>query len=222
MAPRTMTFGPLQVTYDDSVLEPRPWTLLQATWAAELATTAPPGPILELCAGAGQIGQAAAVLTGRDLVQVEVDRRTCGFAEANAAANVTRSSVDVRCGDLERAVRQDERFPIVLADPPYLPSDEVEEWEDDPERAIDGGEDGLDLLRRVAALAPGWLRPGGHVLVETSARQVAAARTAFARHGLPVRVLTDEDGGGAVLVARLPPDGPGEAVENAAAAPTHG
>ena len=86
MPTETMTFGPLVVAFDERVLRPRPWTLLQASWAAELAVGAPAGPILELCSGAGHIGQAAAVLSGRGLVQVDVDPHACALAEANAAA----------------------------------------------------------------------------------------------------------------------------------------
>ena len=56
---RTMTFGDLEIAYDDRVLTPRPWTALQSEWAAELLESAPAGPVLELCAGAGQIGLLA-------------------------------------------------------------------------------------------------------------------------------------------------------------------
>jgi len=53
--------------------------------------------------------------------------------------------------------------------------------------ALDGGADGLDVLRRVAAGAPGWLRPGGHLLIETSERQAPLAAAAFAEYGLRPR-----------------------------------
>lgn len=121
MTAETMTFGPLVVTFDDRVLRPRPWTLLQASWAAELAPDLPPGPILELCSGAGHIGQAAAVLTGRGVVQVDADPHACALAVVNAEANASAGRVEVRCGELGTAVRADERFPLVLLDPPYLP-----------------------------------------------------------------------------------------------------
>jgi methylase of polypeptide subunit release factors len=167
MPVETMEFGPLVVTFDDQVLTPRPWTMLQASWAAEVATDLPPGPILELCSGVGHIGQAAAVLTGRSLVQVDVDAHACVLAEANAAANVPAGRVQVRCGDLEEVLGAGERFALVLADPPYLPGDEVDDWPDDPDHAIDGGEDGLDLLRRCLAVAGAHLQDGGAVLLQT-------------------------------------------------------
>ena len=83
---RSQVFGPLVVRYDERVLTPRPWTLMQSLWAAELAAQATAGPILELCAGAGQIGLAAAALTGRALVQVEADPVAADYARTNAAA----------------------------------------------------------------------------------------------------------------------------------------
>ena len=166
MPAETMQFGPLVVTFDDRVLRPRPWTLLQASWAADLALDLPPGPILELCSGAGHIGQATASLTGRGVVQVDVDPHACALAEANAAANLPAGAVQVRCGDVDTAVRAGERFPLVLADPPYLPGHEVDDWPHDPVHAIDGGPDGLHLPRRCLAVAGAHVDAGGVVLLQ--------------------------------------------------------
>src|SRR5690606_34915582 len=68
---RSVVIGGLTIAYDDRVLEPRPWTVLQSRWAAELARDVPPGPILELFAGVGHIGLVAATACGRELVQVD-------------------------------------------------------------------------------------------------------------------------------------------------------
>ena len=161
-----LTFGPLVVTFDERVLRPRPWTMLQSSWAADLAADLPPGPVLELCSGAGHIGQAAAALTGRGLVQVDVDPHACALAEVNADTNGLGDRVEVRCGELDAMIRADERFPLVLADPPYLPRDQLHAWPEDPTLAIDGGPDGLDLLRRCVAVAGAHVEPGGAVLLQ--------------------------------------------------------
>ena len=63
---RTIAFGPLTIAYDALVLEPRQWTTIQSEWARELLATAPPGPVLELCTGAGHIGLLAVTGTTRD------------------------------------------------------------------------------------------------------------------------------------------------------------
>jgi methylase of polypeptide subunit release factors len=180
---RTCKFGPLVVSYDDRVLRPRPWTLRQSEWAAELAAVAPAGAILELCAGAGQIGLAAAVQADRDLVQIEADPVAAGFARRNAAAAGWSARVDVRVGNLQDALRADESFPVVVADPPYLPTVEVATWPEDPITAIDGGPDGLELITACLAVSARHLQAGGSLLLQVAgpaqAEQVAALLSAL-------------------------------------------
>jgi release factor glutamine methyltransferase len=177
---RSCRFGPLLIDYDDRVLAPRPWTLAQSRWAADLARSAAPGPMLELCAGAGQIGLAAAVLADRDLCQVEADPIAAGYAAENAARAGRANRVEVRVARLEAALRPGELFPLMLADPPYLRSAEVSGWPDDPVAAIDGGDDGLAVSRSVLSVARDHLIGGGHLLL-----QVAGATQAATVAGLP-------------------------------------
>ncbi|WP_199424720.1 methyltransferase [Actinotalea solisilvae] len=198
-----MDFGPLVVTYDERVLRPRAWTLLQAEWAAELSHDLPAGPVLELCSGAGHIGQATAVLTGRDLVQVDADPHACTLARANAAANVRSVAVEVRCGDLAASTLPGERFAIVLADPPYLRRDEVEAWPQDPTHAIDGGDDGLELPRRCLPVAGEHVSPGGVVLLQALGRaQVEQLADDVAAAGLELVEVRAEDERRAVALLR--------------------
>jgi release factor glutamine methyltransferase len=70
--------------------------------------------------------------------------------------------------------------------------------------ALDGGADGLDILRRVAAAAPLWLAPGGHLLTETSERQAPQAAAALADCGLIPRVVASEDLGATVVIGTRP------------------
>lgn len=161
----TCEFGPLLVEYDDRVLRPRPWTLLQSDWAVDLAPHLPPGPILELCAGAGHIGLAASVRARRPLVQVEADSTAAGFAHRNAAA-IGACDVDIRCAPMVEALRRDEVFPLILADPPYLPSADVALFPHDPPVAIDGGADGLDVIRMCLDVVREHLAPSGACLLQ--------------------------------------------------------
>lgn len=192
-----MDFGPIVVEFDDGVLRPRPWTVLQSEWAAELAQHAPAGAILELCAGAGHIGLAAAVLTGRDLVQVEVDPAAARLAVRNAA-NAGRRT-DVRVGSMEHALSAHERFPIVLADPPYLPSAEVSAWPSDPVRAIDGGPDGLRLVRMSLRVAARHLAAGGDVLLQVAGAGQAGQLAHELPAGLTIREIRSADERRAVM-----------------------
>lgn len=163
---RTLEFGPLRIAYDDRVLEPRPWTFAQSEWAAELLADAPPGRILELCSGAGQIGLAAAVLTGRDVVLVDASEAACEISVRNAADAGLGGRVDVRNGPMDAVLREDERFALVLADPPYIPSADTTAYPEDPLTAIDGGGDGLDLARLCLSVAAAHLEVGHEVLLQ--------------------------------------------------------
>lgn len=165
------TFGPLEIAFDDDdVLTPRGWTIEQARWAIEVSPSLPDGPVLELCCGAGHIGLVVAVETGRALVQVDDDVAACGYARRNADAAGVAS--DVRCAAIDDAVGSDERFAVIVADPPYVPSDQTDRFDADPDHAIDGGTDGLAVARRCLDLAATCVLPGGAVLIQAGgARQ---------------------------------------------------
>jgi release factor glutamine methyltransferase len=75
----------------------------------------------------------------------------------------------------------------------------------EPRVALDGGADGLDVLRRVAAGAPLWLAPGGHLLVETSERQAPRAAEAVGRDGLIPRVAHSARLNATVVIGTRPP-----------------
>lgn len=195
----TCQFGPLEVVYDEKVLEPRAWTLAQSQWAADLAPGSGPGPLLELCAGVGHIGLAAAVLADRDLVQVEADPTAAAYAVANARRAQRSDRVEVRLSPLDRAIRTGERFPVVIADPPYLRTRDVSRFPEDPRLAIDGGEDGLAIVRGCLAIAAGHLVEGGALVLQVAgqaqADEVAAMATddpASALRLEETRVVDDE------------------------------
>jgi methylase of polypeptide subunit release factors len=172
-SPALFPFGPLQIAYDGDLLRPRAWTIEQSRWAIDLAPALPDGPILELCCGAGQIGLLVGHETGRPLVQVDDHDDACGFARINARNAGVES--DVRCARLTTAVRDGERFPIILADPPYIPTGETDEHADDPEHAIDGGRDGLDVARTCLDVARRHLAPGGAILLQLGGADQAEA-----------------------------------------------
>jgi release factor glutamine methyltransferase len=142
---QVVDFHGLRIEYDGRVLEPRPWTAAQSRWAAELIRAAPPGPVLELCAGAGHIGLLAVSLAPRPLVCVDADAVACDFLRRNAAA--AGVDVDVREGMMDAVLDDHEEFAVIVADPPWVPTAEVRRFPADPVFAIDGGADGLALVR---------------------------------------------------------------------------
>jgi release factor glutamine methyltransferase len=177
----SMTFGSLSIAYDEHVLEPRPWVLLQSEWAQELLAAAPPGPVLELCTGAGHIGLMSLVGNDRRLVAVDANPTACRWARDNAEANGLADRVEVREGRLEEAVRPGERFALVVADPPWVPRADVGRFPEDPVLAIDGGDDGLDVARACLDTAADALDPGGSLLLQlgTDAQAEALADERF-------------------------------------------
>lgn len=175
--PWRMRFGHLAIEYDARVLRPRAWTADQSTWAADLLSTAPAGPVLELCCGAGHIGLLAVAGSQRSLVAVDANPAACEFARANAASAGLADRVEIREGDLRTAVGAEERFAVVIADPPYLPSDQTSRYPDDPVIAIDGGPDGMGLVWECLRVVARHLLPGGSAVLQLRSldqlRQVA-------------------------------------------------
>lgn len=166
-----LEFGHLQIVFDERVLRPRPWTVAQSQWAAELLHTLPVmGRVLELCAGAGHIGLLALAMGGAStqhrLVAVDASPVACGYARLNADAAGLGSRVDVREGRIEDVLQPDERFDLVIADPPWVPSSDVGRFPRDPVVAIDGGDDGLDVARSCLGAIESHLVPGGSAVLQ--------------------------------------------------------
>lgn len=200
---RTIDFGELEITFDDHVLEPRAWTAGQSRWANELATDRPPGPVLELCAGAGQIGLLTIHGTSRRLVAVDGDADACAWIRHNAAAAGLSGVVEVRHGQLLQACRPDERFPVIVADPPWVPHDEIGRFPQDPVVAIDGGPDGLDVARQCLQVISGHLMRGGVALIQLGTTGQAERLQADMPDGLAITEVRGEPDRG--VVARIDP-----------------
>jgi methylase of polypeptide subunit release factors len=182
-------FGGLVISYDESVLPPRRWTSMQSIWAAGLLRNSPPGRLLELCAGAGQIGLLTVAMEPRQLLMVDLNPRACEIARSNAAANGLVAPVDVRHGDLQDVIRADEQFVGVIADPPWVPSAQTGRFPGDPLHTIDGGHDGLDVVRACLQVISRHLAVGGWALLQlgTEAQAATVAEWSLAeRLGLEV------------------------------------
>lgn len=170
-----VAFGPLTITFDERVLRPRPWTVGQSEWAAELLTGAPAGPVLELCSGAGQIGLLAVHGSDRRLVCVDANPVACAYTLQNAAAAGLADRVEVRNGDLATMVPTDERYALVVADPPWVPAADTGRFPEDPLLAIDGGTDGLVVAIACVEVAAAHLLSGASLLIQLgNVEQVAA------------------------------------------------
>jgi methylase of polypeptide subunit release factors len=197
----SMDFDGLTIAFDERVLRPRPWTAEQSRWAAALLKGLGPGAVLELCAGAGQIGLAAVAESARRLVCVDADPVAAMFAERNARAAGMSDRVQVRQTRLSDSLARDEVFALIIADPPWVRRIHTGRFPDDPLFAIDGGEDGLDVARACLEVIGGHLAPEGVALLQLGgAGQAAALEPELGMAGLrTVEVRTYQSG----AVARL-------------------
>ena len=167
---QSMVFGHLPIAFDERVLRPRPWTVAQSRWAAELlATVRGPSTVLELCAGAGHIGLLALAMADAlpvRLVTVDVNPAACEHARRNAEAAGLSERVEVREGRINAVLASHEQFELVIADPPWVTRSETDRYPDDPLVAIDGGADGLDVVRACLRASESHLVPGGSVVLQ--------------------------------------------------------
>lgn len=188
-------FAGLRITVEPGVFVPRRRT----EFLVERALAAAPGAsvVVDLCCGSGAVGAAlAARLDGAELHAADIDPAAVRCARRNIAPH----GGHVHEGDLFAALPDHlrGRVGILAANVPYVPTGEVpflpgEARDHEPLVALDGGTDGLDVLRRVAAEAPVWLAPGGCLLVETSERQVPPALDTFHRSGLTARTAVSRE-----------------------------
>lgn len=182
----------VRVAVGPGVFVPRQRTALLVREAAALLR--PGAVVVDLCCGSGAVGAAlAAARPGVRVHAADVDPVALGYARRNLAAAGGR----VHLGDLDAPLPAalQGRVDALVAVTPYVPSDALallppEARLHEPRHALDGGADGLDLLRRVAAAAPRWLAPGGAVLVEVGTGQAGPAVAELHRHGLVPRIAT--------------------------------
>jgi release factor glutamine methyltransferase len=145
--------------------------------------------VLDLCTGSGCIAVTLACERPRLRVDAtEISEDAAAVARSNAEALGVDGRVRVLVGDLFAPVAGDQRYALVVANPPYVaendPALEAAVAAHEPAVALFGGRDGLDVLRRIAADVLGVLEPGGAVLVEVGAGQANEVARVFAAHGL--------------------------------------
>ncbi|GAA1918149.1 putative protein N(5)-glutamine methyltransferase [Nocardioides hwasunensis] len=167
------------------------------TWAAGREVPV----VVEMCCGVAPV--AASVPAPTELHVADLSPVALSCARQNAP------TATVHEGDLYDALPAGlrGRVDVLAANAPYVPSARVagmptEARDHEPRAALDGGVDGVDLHRRLAASAPEWLAPGGVLLVETSRQQASATTAAMVAAGLGTEVVEDPEIGGCVVVGR--------------------
>ena len=197
----------LKIYLDSRPLIPRPET---EWWVEQLLSnvrlTKSYICALDLCAGSGAIGCAMlAAFPEAEVYFGEIDPAH----ETTIRKNIEMNSLDatrahIGIGDLFTPF-VGERFDIIACNPPYISSGRtlpVSVTDYEPEQALYAGEDGLDLIRRIAAALPHRLTPGGQAWVECDSAHTEEARTLFERAGLAAQIRTDQYGTPRVICAR--------------------
>ncbi|MDF5755342.1 putative protein N(5)-glutamine methyltransferase [Spongiactinospora sp. TRM90649] len=195
-------FCGLRIAVDPGVFVPRRRTEFLVGRAVSLARRGP--VVVDLCCGTGAMGVAVAqALGGAELHAADLDPAAVACARRNCAAVRGR----VYQGDLYDPLpgRLRGTVQVLLANVPYVPTEEVELLPPEarvhePRIALDGGLDGLDVMRRVAGEAPAWLAPGGHLLIETGERQAEAALEAMNAAGLHAWAARSEELSATVVI----------------------
>lgn len=184
-------FWSLDLAVGPGCLVPRPDTevLVESALSAidALRQGQPPRPLrlLELGTGSGAIPLAlCAERTGLEIVASDASPQALAYARANRKRHATllgprqNRLALVCCRDFD-ALAPGFRCDLIVSNPPYIPTGDIDSLQPEvshaePRAALDGGGDGLSVYRRLLALAPTRLAPGGHMLLETGAAQEAA------------------------------------------------
>ncbi|HET7173989.1 MAG TPA: putative protein N(5)-glutamine methyltransferase [Nocardioidaceae bacterium] len=180
--------------------------------------TAPAATAVDLCCGCGAVGLVIAAALNRPaerdvrLYAVDIDPAAVALAAVNIGGRG-----QVYAGDLYAPLpsRLRGQVDLVVANAPYVPTAELpfmpaEARRYEPHAALDGGPDGLDVVRRVVREAPRWLAPNGSVIVEASRRQVDEVCAAMHRAGLVPEVAYDEDLAATAVAGQRPARPPGD------------
>lgn len=180
----TREFMGLDLVVTPAVLIPRPETEILVETAVDLlGREGKPVTILDLGTGSGAIAVSLAkFIPGARLHAVDISAAALAVAWENARRHQVSGRITFYCGDLFAplaASRLQGQVDMIVSNPPYIPTGdlatlprEVRDFE--PVHALDGGPDGLDFYRRIAAGAPEFLRPGGWLLVEVGKDQAQA------------------------------------------------
>jgi release factor glutamine methyltransferase len=183
----TEFFGlPFKVTPD--VLIPRPETEHLVEKAIELARLRAAPRIVDVCTGSGAIAVALAhAVPTADITATDLSDAALTMARENSLRNRVESRIRFLQGDLLEPLAA-ERFELVVANPPYVPSDErdsmsVEVRDHEPALALFAGADGLDIYRRLISAAPSVLVPGGFIALEIGYGQARAVEELLAAAG---------------------------------------
>ncbi len=180
-----------EIMVNRDVLTPRPETELLAELGWQfIQQIGPPliqdrPMILDVCTGSGCIAIAiAARCPGAKIVATDISGAALAMARENAAKNRVAERIEFLAGDGFAPLENGKSFDLIVSNPPYIPSAEIATLEPevrdfDPAVALDGGADGLNFYRRLAADAGAFLKAEGKMMLEFGDGQADAIKKIF-------------------------------------------
>ena len=211
-----VAFRHLVLRVRPGVLIPRPETevLVDAVLATVDAAIEARGSalVVDLCTGSGCVALAiAGERPGATVLATDLSGAAIEIATGNAERLGLAERVTAVEGDLFAPLPAEYRglVDVVVANPPYVPSPDLptlpaEVMGFEPALALDGGQDGLDVYRRILDGAREWLAPGGLLGVELDERMVRTAAGEAEEWYEDVRVVADLAGRDMIATARMP------------------
>ncbi|MCW5554645.1 MAG: peptide chain release factor N(5)-glutamine methyltransferase [Verrucomicrobiae bacterium] len=181
------SFCGLEIAVNRNVLVPRPETelLAEAGWQFLASRNLASPTCLDFGTGSGCIAIVLAVkCPAARVLATDVSPEALVVAKENAARNGVGGKVQFACGDGFAALPADSYFDLIISNPPYIPNAEIvslqpEVRDFDPHGALEGGVDGLDFYRLLAAEAGSFLNPCGKFMLEFGDGQASALREMF-------------------------------------------
>jgi len=194
------SFCGLEIAVNRHVLIPRPETELLAEAGGSFLSTlnSQPSTALDFGTGSGCLAIAlAAKCSSAKIFALDVATDALTLARQNAVANKVASRIEFLQSDRFATLPDAIRFDLIISNPPYVPSAEIESLEPevrdhDPRLALDGGVDGLDFYRQLATEARKFLKTNGKIMLEFGDGQAEAIQKIFENQNWVVEAVKDD------------------------------
>lgn len=208
-------FFSLRFQVNRDVLIPRPDTETLVMEVLDAIKTLPEPKVLDLCTGSGCVAIAVAKNSKKvEVTATDISTAAITVARVNAEYHKVTERTSIVESDLFACISPEMKFDVIASNPPYIPSAEIDKLDaevskHEPRMALDGGPDGLDILRRIVTEAPKFAAPNAWLLLEFTPEQAEALESLVTVHGAYDQISIKKDLGhrARVLKARMNSNG---------------